>query len=90
MKTTKLDMYNYSIRNVDVDKSCITIKLAKTETYKIADISSSLTATNHQAYLDGRYYLVVDMNVVQDRLLSVDDIVELELYCEVLKRDDVI
>ena len=64
MKTTKLDMYDYStIHKGDVDYE-IQIFVPDHLSYSIADISTNLTASQHQVYLEGNYYLVTNVRRV--------------------------
>lgn len=64
MKTTKLDMYDYrTIHKGDVDYE-IQIFVPDHLSYSIADISTNLTASQHQVYLEGNYYLVTNVRRV--------------------------
>ena len=64
MKTTKLDMYDYhTIHKGDVDYE-IQIFVPDHLSYSIADISTNLTASQHQVYLEGDYYLVTNVRRV--------------------------
>lgn len=62
MKTTKLDIYDYKVTNFHNGYYHIDIFVDLDESYIIADISSSLTSTDHKAYLEGMYYEVIDMS----------------------------
>ena len=64
MRTTKLDMYDYlTIPKGDADYE-IRIFVPDHLSYRIADISTNLTASQHQVYLEGNYYLVTNVRRV--------------------------
>ena len=64
MKTTKLDMYDYNtVHKGDADYE-IQIFVPDHLSYSIADISTNLTASQHQVYLEGNYYLVTNVRRV--------------------------
>ena len=64
MKTTKLDMYDYNtVHKGDMEYE-IQISVPDRLSYSIADISTNLTASQHQVYLEDHYYLITNVRRV--------------------------
>lgn len=59
-KTTKLDMYD-----VDERSESFIITIPANAKYMIADISSNLTASKRYVSYNGRYYKVLDIDVIR-------------------------
>ena len=64
MKTAKLDMYNYTITELDNYKSLICIYVDYLDSVDIADIATDITQTNGKIYLEGKRYVMLDMKVL--------------------------
>ena len=90
MKTTKLDMYDYhTVHKGDVDYE-IQIFVPDHLSYSIADISTNLTASQHQVYLEGNYYLVTNVRrVIMQKNRNSDKKTLLILDAVMIDRDQV-
>lgn len=83
MKYTKLDMYDYNCSSMEITNT-ICINVPSDKRYIIPDISSELTASGHLAYLEGKYYKVLD--VTAHRIAN--DFELLKLTVEQIKEED--
>lgn len=75
---TKLDKYNYDLLFKEDTLKKIRIRFTSADAYQIADISSELTASHREAFVEGHYIHIDDIEVSK---YYVD---EEEGYCDLL------
>lgn len=71
MKAAKLDMYAYTVTELDNTDGLICIYFEFLDLADVADIAADITQANGNIYLEGKRYKMVDMRVIPTTSLEI-------------------